>query len=75
MVESVNAKTEGSVFSIKKGKIPSGLIPHLKLPHEPFLGNIEDKIAERKRRHKNGACPHFFTFFLRYGDSVDIRKF
>jgi hypothetical protein len=74
MVESVNVKAEASVFSIKKGKILSGLIPHFKLLHEPLFGNIEDKIAERKRK-KMGPGPIFLSIFLRYGDSVDIRRF
>jgi hypothetical protein len=63
MVESVNVKAEGSVFSIKKGAILSGLIPHLKLPHEPLFAKIEEQIEETKR-----GRPHFFTFFLRNGD-------
>lgn len=71
MVESVNVKAERSVFSIKKGKILSDLIPHLKLPHKPLFANIEEQLVERKRGRKNGARPHFCPFFLRYGDSVD----
>jgi hypothetical protein len=63
MVESVNVKAEGSVFSIKKGTILSGLIPHLKLPHEPLFAKIEEQIVETKR----GQAP-FFYIFLRNGD-------
>jgi len=79
MVESVKAKAERSIFSIKKGTILSDLIPRLKLPHEPLFARIDEQIVERKRKIigaiENGAWPQFFSFFLRYGDSVDSRRF
>jgi hypothetical protein len=61
MVELVNVKAGRFVFSIKKGKILSGLIPHLKLPHESFLADVEDKITERKR----GRSPFSFEIYLK----------
>ncbi len=73
MVESVKAKAERSIFSIKKGTILSDLIPRLKLPHEPLFAKIEEQIVERKsslspfsfdilvKRKIIGAWPHFYS--------------
>ena len=101
MVESVKAKAERSIFSIKKGTILSDLIPRLKLPDEPLFAKIDEQIVERKsslppfsfdillKRKIIGARPHFYSkikkwkeiengawpqLFLRYGDSVDLRR-
>ncbi len=73
MVESVKAKAETSIFSIKKGTILSDLIPRLKLPHEPLFAKIDEQIVERrsslppfsfgillKRSRKKEAVPIFF---------------
>jgi len=72
MVESVKAKAERSIFSIKKGTILSDLIPRLKLPHAPLFAKTDEQKVERKRKkmeknRKWGLAP----FFLRYGDKVD----
>jgi len=64
MVESVKAKAERSVFSIKKGTILSDLIPRLKLPHEPLFAKIDEQIVERKRKII-GAWPQFFFIFFK----------
>ena len=45
MVESVKAKAEMSIFSIKKVKILFDLIPLFKLPYEPLFAKIEEQIA------------------------------
>ncbi len=79
MVESVNVKAEGSVFSIKKGKILSGLIPHLKLPYKPLSADIEDQIVERKKEPKNGdtkngAKPHFFLKIENRKKKIGFKK-
>ena len=66
MVESVKAKAERSIFSIKKGTILSDLIPRLKLPHEPLFAKIDEQIVERKSRQKMGTGPILLTFFLGY---------
>ena len=75
MVESVKAKAERSIFSIKKGIILSDLIPRLKLPYEPLFAKIDEQIVERKsslspfsfdillKRIIIGARLHFFHFF------------
>ncbi len=60
MVESVKAKAERSIFSIKKGTILSDLIPRLKLPHKPLFAKIAEQIVERKRGQKKGTAPIFF---------------
>jgi hypothetical protein len=65
MVESVKAKAERSIFSIKKGTILSDLIPRLMLSHAPLFAWNDEKIVERNG--KWGLAP----FFLRYGDKVD----
>ncbi len=83
MVESVKAKAERSIFSIKKGTILSDLIPRLKLPHEPLFAKIDEQIVERKsslssfsfdillkKSRKKGTVP----IFLRYGDSIDLQR-
>ena len=59
MVESVKAKAERSIFSIKKGTMLSDLIPCLKLPHESLFAKIDEQIVERKR----GQSP--FSFDIR----------
>ncbi len=61
MVESVKAKVERSIFSIKKGTILSGLIPRLKLPHEPLFAKIDEQIAERK----SSPSPFSFDILLK----------
>ena len=61
MVESVKAKAERSIFSIKKGTILSGLIPRLKLPHEPLFAKIDKQIVERK----SSLSPFSFDILLR----------
>ncbi len=48
MVESVKAKAERFIFSIKKGTILSDLILRLKLPHEPLFARIDEQVVERK---------------------------
>ena len=61
MVESVKAKAERSIFSIKKGTILSDLIPRLKLPREPLFAKIDEQIVERK----NSLSPFFFDILLK----------
>jgi hypothetical protein len=60
MVESVKAKAERSIFSIKKGTILSDLIPRLKLPHEPLCAKIDEQIVERK----SSLSPFSFDILL-----------
>jgi len=84
MVESVKAKAERSIFSIKKGTILSDLIPRLMLPHEPLFARIDEQTKNGDRPHflniffrireKWGLSPFFSPIFLRYGDSVDLRR-
>jgi len=81
MVESVKAKAERSIFSIKKDTILSGLIPRLKLPYDPPLAKIDEQIVERKwgqspfsfdillKRKIIGAWPQLFFIFFK------IRRF
>jgi hypothetical protein len=61
MVESVKAKAERSIFSIKKGTILSDLIPRLKLPHEPLFAKIDEQIMERK----SSLFPFSFDILLK----------
>ncbi|NOR21896.1 MAG: hypothetical protein GQ476_04325 [Candidatus Aminicenantes bacterium] len=61
MVESVKAKVERSIFSIKKGTILSDLIPSLKLPHEPLFAKIDEQIVERK----SSPSPFSFDILLK----------
>jgi len=61
MVESVKAKAERSIFSIKKGTILSDLIPSLKLPHEPLFAKIDEQIVERK----SSPSPFSFDILLK----------
>ncbi len=73
MVESVKAKAERSIFSIKKVTILFDLIPGLKLPHESLFAKINEQIVERKsslspfsfdillkKSRKKGTVPIFF---------------
>ncbi len=61
MVESVKAKAERSIFSIKKVIILFDLIPRLKLPHELLFAKIDEQIGERKR----GQSPFSFDMLLK----------
>lgn len=77
MVESVKAKAERSIFSIKKGTILPDLIPRLKLPHEPCFAKIEEQIGERK----SSLSPFSFDILLKksrkknnWGLSPKIKK-
>ncbi len=61
MVESVKAKAERSIFSIKKGTILSDLIPRLKLPYKPLFAKIDEQIVERK----SSLSPFSFDILLK----------
>jgi hypothetical protein len=61
MVESVKAKAERSIFSIKKGIILSDLIPCLKLPLEHLFARIDEQIVERK----SSLSPFSFDILLK----------
>jgi len=61
MVESVKAKAERSIFSIKKSTILSDLISRLKLPHEPLFAKIDEQTVERK----SSLSPFSFDILLK----------
>lgn len=69
MVESVKAKAERSIFSIKKGTILSDLIPRLKLPPEPLFAKIDEQIE------KMGTGPIILTFFSRIREKWGLSPF
>lgn len=69
MVESVKAKAERSIFSIKKGTILSDLIPRLKLPPEPLFAKIDEQIE------KMGTGPIISTFFSRIREKWGLSPF
>jgi hypothetical protein len=61
MVESVKAKAERSIFSIKKDTILSGLIPWVTLPYESLFAKIDEQIVERK----SSLSPFSFDILLK----------
>ncbi len=61
MVESVKAKAEKSIFSIKKVTILFDLIPRLKLPYELLFARIDEQIVERK----SSLFPFSFDILLK----------
>ncbi len=61
MVESVKAKAERSIFSIKKVTILFDLIPRLKLPPELLFAKIDEQIVKRK----SSLSPFSFDILLK----------